>query len=78
MCLLEGPFIALPHEKAQCQIVAEDEGAFSHMQNEEASPNFCDNPLAPLTGDFSHFLGNTFSPLTSILLPDLSVRIYFW
>lgn len=78
MCLLEGPFIALPHEKAQWQMVSEDEDAFGHMENEETSKSFCDNPLPPLTGDFAHFLGNTFSPLTSVLFPNLSVRIYFW
>lgn len=77
MCLLEDPFIALPYEKAQCRMVSEDEGAFGHMQNEGASKSFCDNPLAPFTGDFAHVLEDTFSPLTSILFPGPSVRIYF-
>ena len=58
--------------------VFQDKSAFAHMENEEASKGFCDNPLAPISGDFAQFLGNTFSPLTSIAFPELPMRIYFW
>lgn len=63
--------------KKLCQRVSPDKAAFGHMQSKEASKGFSDNPLAPLSGDFVHSLGNTFLTLTIILFPALSSENLF-
>lgn len=69
MCFSESPLIAfLCEEKNNVKRIPQDKGATGSMQREEACKGFSGNPVALCSGGVAHFLGNSFSPRTNLLL----------
>lgn len=72
MCLLESPFIVLPHENAPCQRASQDKTALATCKMKKQANVLVIKPSSTFQRFLAHSLGNAFLSLTSILFPTLS------
>jgi hypothetical protein len=54
-------------KKHSVKSISQDKGVWGHTQSERASKILSDNPPAPLSGDFAHFMGSPHPKLETIL-----------